>query len=185
MELDSDGNIYLTYFDSADPGRCLLRWTAADGYKNYEVLGHGSELCASGDHSNGPHGLRIAKEADGTFFYHANNNQALFKTTLEGKVLWSVYGPPKTGPDLNESKMEDAHSRKPGTCVHGKYCPTWFGQQPGSENIYMADGYGSDEIHLFTRHGKYTGHTVGGTSKGTPPQKAPHGKFNIPHSISW
>ena len=90
LEVDEDSNIYLTYFDSADSGRCLLRWSPKDNYETFEVLGHGSEMCASGDHSNGPHGLRIAKEANGTFFYHANNNAALFKTTLEGELLWSV-----------------------------------------------------------------------------------------------
>jgi len=62
LEVDEDSNIYLTYFDSADSGRCLLRWSPKDSYTKFEVLGHGSEMCASGDHSNGPHGLRIAKE---------------------------------------------------------------------------------------------------------------------------
>ena len=42
----------------------------------------------------------------------------------------------------------------------------------------MTDGYGNDDIHIYTLDGTYTGHTVGG--KGTE-----HGKFNTPHSISW
>ena len=130
VELDDDANLYLTYFDSADSGRCLLKWSPADGYTKYEVIGHGSEMCQSGDHSNGPHGLRISKEASGTYFYHANNNQALFKTTLEGKVLWSVYG----------NSSHRVTKSQPHGCVHGTYCPTWFGMQPDSDYVYMADG---------------------------------------------
>eukprot|EP01043_Picozoa_sp_COSAG02_P018807 COSAG02_NODE_889_length_16164_cov_6.498350_5_plen_55_part_00 len=54
-------------------------------------------------------------------------------------MLWSVYNPTSTnpGPKTNSTK-----------CVHGKYCPTWFGAQPGSEYVYMTDGYGNDEIHM-------------------------------------
>lgn len=182
LERDDEDNLYLTYFDSADPDRCLLRWSPSDGYTNYTVLGHGSELCKSGDSSNGPHGLRIAREASGTYFYHANNNQALFKTDLLGNVLWSVYGPTKNGTKLAAGEEPPLNSRtgKPHTCVHGSYCPTWFGAQPNSNYIYMADGYGNDQIHVYTTDGKYTGHTVGGKGDNTT-----HGKFNIPHSISW
>lgn len=164
LEVDGDQNIYLTYYDSADPTRCLVRWSPKDGYVTPEVVGKGTEICSHGNPSTGPHGLRIAVEDGKPYFYHANNNQALFKTTLDGKLVWQQLETP-TGTPAQK-------------CQFGKYCPTWFGQQPGSEFVYMADGYGASQIHVYTRDGNYTGHTFGG--KGTE-----HGKFQTPHAISW
>jgi hypothetical protein len=66
LEVDADANLYLTYFDTGDPGRCLLKWSAADGYQKYTVVGHGTEMCGIGDKNTGPHGLRISKEPNGT-----------------------------------------------------------------------------------------------------------------------
>lgn len=162
LEVDAAGNLYLTYFDSADSDRCLVRWSPADSYRMPTVIGHGSEFCRHGDRFNGPHGLRIAEEADGTFFYHANNNRALFKTTLDGELVWSVYG-------ANTSTIG---------CLHGTYCPTWFGLVPGADHVYMADGYGASEVHVYTKDGVHTGHTFGGHGK-------EHGQFRIPHAVGW
>ena len=76
LELDADANLYLTYYDKGDPMRCLLKWSPADGYEKYTVVGHGSEMCQIGNANTGPHGLRISKEPNGTeVFYMANNNQ--------------------------------------------------------------------------------------------------------------
>jgi hypothetical protein len=190
LEVDEDGSIYLTYFDSADSGRCLLRWSPKDSYTKFEVLGHGSEMCASGDHSNGPHGLRIAKEVRYALTLLHDTAQesrkhpslcvrcvgsrpmgrfsttqttikrssrprskarccgvcaydAVYTTCRHKDIYVAVcthrYNPTSTnpGPKTNSTK-----------CVHGKYCPTWFGAQPGSEYVYMTDGYGNDEIHM-------------------------------------
>ena len=106
----------------------------------------------------------------------ANNNQALFKTTLEGEVLWSVYNRPNT--DASKTKKNSTTHCKFG--APNGYCPTWFEHQPGSQYLYMSDGYGSNKQYIYTVDGKFTGTSVGGT--GGPDQ---HGKFNIAHSISW
>ena len=177
LEVDADANLYLTYYDKGDPMRCLLKWSPADGYEKFTVVGHGSEMCQIGNGNTGPHGLRISKDTSGKeVFYMANNNQALFKTTLEGEVLWSVYNRPTE--DVSKQKKNNATH-----CAFGAptgYCPTWFEHQPGSEYLYMTDGYGSNKMYIYTVDGKYTGTSVGGT--GGPDQ---HGKFNIAHSISW
>ncbi len=76
LEVDADANLYLTYYDKGDPTRCLLKWSPADGYEKFTVVGHGSEMCQIGNANTGPHGLRISKEPNGTeVFYMANNNQ--------------------------------------------------------------------------------------------------------------
>ena len=134
-------------------------------------------MCQIGNMHTGPHGLRIAKEPNGTsVFYMANNNAALFKTTLDGDVIWSVYNRPTTDP-AGEKKTNATK------CAFGApngYCPTWFEHQPDSDYLYMTDGYGSNKMYIYTVDGKYTGTAVGGT--GGPDR---HGKFNIAHSISW
>ena len=137
LEVDDDSNLYLTYYDKGDPGRCLLKWSPADGYEKFEVVGHGSEMCNIGNANTGPHGLRIAKEPNGTqVFYMANNNQALFKTTLEGDVIWSVYNRPSTNPADEKknatTKCEFGSGPAKDGYAHG-YCPTWFENQPGSD----------------------------------------------------
>lgn len=132
----------------------------------------------------------------------ANNNQALFKTTLEGELLWSVYNRP-TQDVSKTTKNNSTH------CAFGSpngYCPTWFEHQPGSPYLYMTDGYGSNKMFIYGTDGKFTGTSVGGT--GGPNQHGPFdcislggdalvskpcpcyacsraGKFNIAHSISW
>ena len=57
-------------------------------------------------------------------------------------MLWSVYNRP----------TEDVSKQKKNSTTHcafgapSGYCPTWFENQPGSEFLYMADGYGSNNV---------------------------------------
>eukprot|EP01043_Picozoa_sp_COSAG02_P044305 COSAG02_NODE_3945_length_6002_cov_21.998475_2_plen_222_part_00 len=91
-------------------------------------------------------------------------------------MLWSVYNRPSE--DVSKQKKNNATH-----CAFGApsgYCPTWFEHQPGSEFLYMTDGYGSNKMYIYTVDGKYTGTNVGGTGGSDQ-----HGKFNIAHSISW
>ena len=73
LEVDADGRIYLTYVNwnngiqtNGTDTHCLVRWDADGTNGVYMDLG-GTELC------NGtPHGLKIAKENNELFLYHAN-----------------------------------------------------------------------------------------------------------------
>ena len=96
--IQEDGTIVITYQDKVDPSKCLLRWnTTSSGSTDYQhmpdFLGPGKTLCAGV-----PHGLRAAVEMNGkkeeTLLYHANNDQALHKTDMNGDMLWTVLGPP-------------------------------------------------------------------------------------------
>eukprot|EP00418_Pyrodinium_bahamense_P002525 CAMPEP_0179015156 /NCGR_PEP_ID=MMETSP0796-20121207/2643_1 /TAXON_ID=73915 /ORGANISM="Pyrodinium bahamense, Strain pbaha01" /LENGTH=374 /DNA_ID=CAMNT_0020710775 /DNA_START=12 /DNA_END=1136 /DNA_ORIENTATION=+ len=153
--VDKKSNIYLTY--APEPGssdkHCLIRW-APDG-TNATLLGPGDSLCAGV-----PHGLRLATEGGVEFLYHANNDHALHKTTLDGEVVWTITGPPSN----------DSHFLP--------NMPTWFSTPPESNYVYMADGYGSNFIHVYTRAGAYAGRSYGG--RGTGP-----GKFQTCHSINF
>ena len=154
LEVDAAGNIYLTYEpDHTNDTHCLVRWKP-DGTGG-EILGAGGPLCVGT-----PHGLRLAVEGDETFLYHANNGELLTKTTLEGDVVWQVRGPPN-----NDSKFEP-------------YKPTWFAVPPEGDYVYLADGYGSNLIHVFTRDGAYANHTFGGGGSGD-------GQFATCHSITY
>lgn len=150
--IDAEGNIFHTYVPNATDKGCLVRF-APDGTGGV-VVPMDPKLC-----KGTPHGLRLSVEGSDTFLYHANNGQALHKTTLEGTEVWSSLGPPN-----NDSKFLP-------------YAPTWFATPPGAF-AYMADGYGSNFIHVYTKDGKYTGRSFGGTGTEL-------GKFKTCHSINF
>ena len=118
---DKDNNIYLTYQnDNKTDSNCLIRWKP-DGTGGEFMTGGGHALC-----DGTPHGLKITTEGQEQFLYHANNNQKLTKTKLDGSVLWQVNG--LFGQDTNV------------------YRPTWFATPPDSEYMYLCDGYGSNQV---------------------------------------
>lgn len=84
--LDKDNNIILTYQNQGktDP-HCLIRWNpdGTGGEFGNETAG----LCGGT-----PHGLKILTEGDEQFLYHANNQQKLAKTTLDGELVWIAEG---------------------------------------------------------------------------------------------
>jgi hypothetical protein len=157
--MDDDGQLVITYQDSLDSSRCLLRWKSQQYDKIPEFLGPGKSLCAGV-----PHGLRADTEKDANsgkermVLYHANNEQVLHKTTMDGEILWSVQGNP-------EKK--------------GAYRPTWLAADPNSLYVYLADGYGSSKVFvLYKSNGTYTGQSFGGLG-------SEHGKFQTDHAITW
>jgi hypothetical protein len=164
---ETDGTVIITYKDAIDPTKCLLRWKRDAMMKAGEFIGPktNDSLCRGV-----PHGLiAAAEEVDGkgrsangkpTVLYHANNDQLLHKTTMDGEILWTVEG------SLNTSSDD-------------LYSPTWFASQPDSPYIHMADGYGSSKIFVLDKvHGNYTGHSFGGHG-------SDHGFFQTCHSIAW
>ena len=150
LEVDAAGNIYLTYEpDHTNDTHCLVRWKP-DGTGAEFMTGGGHALC-----DGTPHGLKIKTEGGVEYLYHANNNQKLTKTHLDGTIVWQKNG--LFGQD---------------TTV---YRPTWFATPPDSDYMYLCDGYGSNQVYAFNTEGKFMNKTWGGKSPGTAGPTAPHG----------
>lgn len=156
LEIDADGNIYLTYVPQGADTNCLIKWRPDGTGAEFVRGGDGADLCAGT-----PHGLKLANEEGKVFFYHANNQQKLVKTTLDGVVVWQVKG-------------------NFGQNASLPYRPTWHAAPPDSNFTYVCDGYGSSNVYVFTTDGKWTGRTFGG--KGGRDE---HGKFNINHGCTY
>ena len=150
---DAKGNIYVTYEPEKVEAatRCLLRF-APDGSRP-QLLGSDNAL-AFGT----PHGLNIHADADGKeHLYHANNAATIFKTTLEGEIVWTQKWP----------------------AAMGNYHPTDTIVTPDGKHVLVTDGYGSSIVHVLnTADGVYAGKSWGG--HGTS-----HGEFNCPHGITF
>ena len=159
---DKEGNIILTYQnDQKTDFNCLLKWKP-DGTGGEYLTGGGRALC-----DGTPHGLKIADEFDWQgkptqYLYHANNNQKLTKTTLDGTIVWQRVGNFGQDPSL-------------------PYRPTWFAVPPESRYVYLCDGYGSNNVYPFDRvTGTFMNRTYGG--KGGMEQ---HGKFSTNHGCTY
>jgi hypothetical protein len=128
---DKDKNIYLTYQnDGKTDKNCLIKW-APDGTGGAFMTGGGTALC-----DGTPHGLKITTEDDGEqYLYHANNNQKLTKTTLDGTIVWQTNG---NFPGMPPSGLK-------------AYRPTWFATPPNTNYTYLCDGYGSNNVYAFGR----------------------------------
>jgi hypothetical protein len=104
------------------------------------------------------HGFDLVKEGDREVFYVTDMARGLFKTTLDGEVIWHVERPPfyagKT--DL-------------------KYTPTNVAVSPTGD-VYFADGYGSWFIHRYDKDGNYK-QTFGGPGDGAGATIHPHGLY--------
>jgi hypothetical protein len=177
---DSIISIIVTYKDANDPSKCLLKWSSKNAYGEYnepaEYLGPGEALCRGV-----PHGLATAREKtirssnehdEEYVLYHANNEQALYKTRMDGSIIWSSLGPPPQTQTPTTLFSDDDDTL---------YRPTWIAVAPDhvSPYLYVADGYGSNSIYVYYKsNGTYTGHVFGGN--GTA-----HGKFQTCHSIYW
>lgn len=153
---DLANNIYLTYDNGGGKDKnCLVRWSP-DGTAGEFMTAGGDKLC----HGTA-HGLKIAEEGGKLFLYHANNADKLTKTTLDGEIVWQVEG--------NFGQPKNA-----------RYRPTWFGIPKDSPYVWLADGYGSCNVYVFTIEGKFTNVTYGGRGG-----RDEHGKFSTNHGITW
>lgn len=154
---DLDNNIYLTYENDGGKtdSNCLIKWKP-DGTSAEFMTGGNSALC-----SGTPHGLKLAVEQGTQYLYHANNNEKLTKTTLDGTIVWQ-----KTGNFGQDPKVP--------------YKPTWFAIIPDSDYVYLCDGYGSNNVYVFHIDGTFTGKTYGGVGN-----RSQHGKFSTNHGCTW
>lgn len=160
---DKDKNIYLTYQNDGKDPNCLIRWNPDGTGGQFMTGGNGSQLCGGT-----PHGLKITTEGDEQFLYHANNNQKLTKTKLDGTIVWQ-----RTGNFGQDPKAA--------------YRPTWFATPPNSKFTYLCDGYGSNNVYVFDRMtGEFQNKTYGGpTPAGKKGPLAPHGTFSTNHGCTY
>eukprot|EP00929_Paragymnodinium_shiwhaense_P092605 TRINITY_DN52561_c0_g1_i1.p1 TRINITY_DN52561_c0_g1~~TRINITY_DN52561_c0_g1_i1.p1 ORF type:complete len:339 (-),score=35.74 TRINITY_DN52561_c0_g1_i1:29-1045(-) len=155
LVLDADHNIYLTYQnDGHKDTNCLIKWNT-DGTGGEFMTGGGTTLC-----SGEPHGLKIANEGGSMFFYHANNDEKLTKSKLNGEIVWQVLGNFGQDPTVT-------------------YRPTWFATPPVGF-LYLCDGYGSNNVYVFDREGRFMNRTFGGIGDRTQ-----HGKFSTNHGCTY
>jgi len=183
LELDVEGNIYLTYrnwndgiVNNGTDRNCLIRWDPQGLHGTFLAAG-GDALC-----TGKPHGIKIAHERDNatgklnSFFYMANvetgipgtahpngataiNSGKLTKTTLSGAIVWQING-------------------TFGQPEPTSYRPSWWAVNQPGDYIYLTDGYGSFNIYLFNRDGKFMNKTFGGPGQS-------HGHFTNPHAITY
>jgi hypothetical protein len=107
----------------------------------------------------GAHGLHLHKEGSQEFFYLCDTSRRLLvKTTLDGEVVWTRGGPFE----------ETGHYKDPK-----EYVPTNVAIAPSGE-VFVADGYGRNYIHVYTTDGQYR-RTFGGTGKTPGRTSCPHG----------
>jgi hypothetical protein len=139
-------------FNQAQPG--VLRF------------GHDAKLkSAWGDRFGGAHGMSLAFDGDVPVLWLTDQDSAeVVKTTLEGRILLNLHRP-----DL------------PVYQGGGRYVPTWatvneerFG---GNGDVWVADGYGANYIHRYTKAGVYIASINGTEGKA--------GAFACPHGIAF
>lgn len=107
------------------------------------------------------HGLYWSKEGKDEFFYFTENKPGnrVYKTDLKGKILYQI----------GNVAQESATAAK-----FDFTNPTDVAIAPNGD-IYVVDGYGSQQVHRFDKNFKLL-RTIGG--KG-----GEHGKFNICHGV--
>jgi hypothetical protein len=152
---DKEDNIYLAYeSNSIDDNTHAIAVFDKDGQFLRYI---GDSSLAQGS----PHGLDLVYEGDKKILYLSNNGQTVRKINLQGKILW----------ESTESPAHDLYK-------NGKYKPTDTAAIPGTQHVYVADGYGSSSISVRTsKQGLYTGMLWnGGQQEGT---------MNTPHGVTF
>ena len=122
----------------------------------------GDVLNAWGDFAPGAHGLNLYQEDDREVLFISENrpNGKIFKTTLEGEILMTVSCPIESG------LYPDPDMFRPAEVV-----PLLNG------DFFALDGYGSDYILRFDKHGKFLNAFGGNLGSGEAQLKhwGPHG----------
>jgi hypothetical protein len=91
------------------------------------------------------HGFVIRRQADGEFIFGVRlREQTIVKMTLDGQVVMTI--PASAIPD--EFKVRNARSNQLALALTG------VDVAPNGD-LYVTDGYASDNIHRFDRAGKY------------------------------
>jgi len=108
--------------------------------------------------AGGSHGLDLRAEKGTEYLYHCDTNRKMVvKTDLKGGIVW------QQGVPMSSDKYPGGNG----------YTPTNVAFAPNGD-LYVADGYGSSYIHIYSADGDYKktfagpGHNAGQTS-------CPHG----------
>ncbi len=104
------------------------------------------------------HGFDLIVEDGRELFYITDLARGLYKTTLDGKILWHVDKPP-------------FYADKPQL----KYRPSNVAVGPNGD-VYFSDGYGSWFIHHYDKNGNYK-KTFGGDGTDERATIHPHGLY--------
>ncbi len=151
VALDAQGLIYIyhTVGEGSAKADAMLVFDADGKF----VRSWGAEFAGTA------HGLHLRREGGEEFFYLSNNKAGtVVKTTLDGRVLWSLGWPKEAGVYQKSAA----------------YKPTNVAISPDGR-IYVADGYGGSYIHIYSPEGRYQ-KTFGGSGKEP-------GKFLCPHGL--
>jgi hypothetical protein len=113
------------------------------------------------------HGFDLIVEDGREILYVTDMARGLFKTALDGKIIWHVEKPP---------------FYEGGKGKGLKYTPTNIAVAPGGD-VYFADGYGSWFIHRYDKSGNYK-MTFGGPGDGPAAIDVPSPSATIhPHGL--
>jgi DNA-binding beta-propeller fold protein YncE len=111
----------------------------------------------------GLHGMCLREEDGKEVLYLAHTRRhEIVKTTLDGKVLWTIGWPEQAGIYENENQ----------------YNPTAVAVAPDGR-IFAADGYGKSWVHVYDRDRKYVT-SFGGPGTGPGKMQTPHGLWLDP-----
>lgn len=110
------------------------------------------------DFAAGAHGMYLSVEGGVEYLYLADNKRhAVFKTTLDGDLIWS-----RGAPDLPDVYASPA-----------QYTPT-DAAVSADGRVYVGDGYGKPYVHIYTTGGDYL-RSFGGPGDGPGELNCPHG----------
>ena len=109
------------------------------------------------DFEGSVHGFDLVEEGGREFLYITDQKRGLFKTTLDGKIVWHI-----EKPDFYRDKTLS-------------FRPSNVAVAP-SGDVYLSDGYGSYFIHHFDSRGRYK-RTFGGPGQDKGQTTHPHGLF--------
>lgn len=152
---DSNGHIYIHHTVNA----------SSESSDTMVVFDHKGKFIKSWgkEFKGGAHGLLIRTEGSQQFLYLCDTKRGLVvKTTLNGEEVLTI-GYPHEAPGYEPNP--DGSKRK--------YSPTNLAVAPNG-NLYVADGYGSSYVNVYTAAGKYL-KTFGGKGSGAGQLDCPHG----------
>jgi hypothetical protein len=110
------------------------------------------------DFHGGLHGMCLREESGQEVLYLAHTRRhEVVKTTIDGKVLWTLGWPKESGVYKNE----------------GQYKPTAVAVAPDGR-IYVGDGYGLSWVHVYDRDRRYL-KSFGGPGNKDGEMRTPHG----------
>jgi len=107
--------------------------------------------------AKGAHGMFLAREGSDEYLILCDYElSAVYKTTLDGEILWTITAPPM--PEVYETP--------------GKFFPTDACVAPNGD-VFVFDGYGQGWVHRYDRDANYLASFDGSTGAA--------GKFQCPH----